>query len=404
MDPLEIIGNLDRVKPAYQPIFSAITHSITGYELLGRFYNGNEWISLAEFFHDVDVPEEFKVEVDQHLLHIALSELLESEQDTFLCVNRSAKELLVNNGEDLLETLQTFEKKGFAMNRVVIEVAEQDFNEDFENIHHLLLYYKTFGIQLAIDHVGAKTANIDRIRQLEPHILKINTRIIIGSQSGGFQDIMYSLSLLAHRIGAALLFENIEDDFLQYYAWKNGGRYYQGYYLAKPTFDLGSMLPFNENISGKVIEYIEREKKLIEERLGYILSWEEKLKVLLPQWKALESVDGFIEVVTNYFNEESFRMYICDSNGKQISANFRKLNDTWKIETEKLGSNWAFRPYFLENMMQMKTRKTGILSDLYSDIETRELIRTFSYPLSSEDFLFIDIRYTFLYDHECLLI
>lgn len=404
MDPLDIVGNLDNVKPAYQPIFSAITHSIAGYELLGRFYNGEEWISLGDFFHDKDVPEEFKLEVDQHLLHIAIRELLATDQESFLCINRNAKELLVNDGEDLLRTLHLFEKEGFAMNRIVIEVTEQDFDEDFETINHLLLYYKTYGIQIGIDHVGAKSSNIDRIRQLEPHILKIDTRIIGRYKEDGFQDIMYSLAMLAHRIGAALLFENIEDDFLQYFAWKNGGRYYQGYYLAKPSFELGSIETLQENISEKVSEYIQREKSLIEERLGYILSWEEKLKKLLPQWKNVENVDKFIEVVTSNFNKESFRMYVCDSDGQQVSANFRKQTTNWEIEMDKKGSNWAFRPYFLENMMHMKIWKKGILSDIYSDIETRELIRTFSYPLSSSYFLFIDIRYAFIYENECLLI
>ncbi|WP_117160939.1 EAL-associated domain-containing protein [Paraliobacillus sp. X-1268] len=404
MDPLDIVGNLDHVKPAYQPIFSAITHSITGYEVLGRFYNGEEWVSLGDFFHDIEVPDEFKVEVDQHLLHIAIREMLASDQTSFLCINRNAKQLLLNDGEDLLQALQKFEKEGFAMNRIVIEVTEEDIDEDFENINHLLLYYKTYGIQIAIDHVGAKSANIDRIRQLEPHMLKIDTRIIGSYKEKGFQDIMYSLAMLAHRIGAALLFENIEDDFLQYFAWKNGGRYYQGFYLAKPAFELGSTETVNVSISKKVSEYIQREKSLIEERLGYILSWEEKLKQLLPQWKDPENVDGFIEVVTSNFNQESFRMYVCDSNGQQVSANFRKQSTSWEIESDRKGSNWAFRPYFLENMMQMKIWKKGILSDIYSDIETRELIRTFSYPLSSSYYLFIDIQYTFIYENECLLI
>lgn len=73
------------------------------------------------------------------------------------------------------------------------------------------------------------------------------------------------------------------------------------------------------------------------------------------------------------------------------------------MESDKRGSNWAFRPYFLENVMKMKESHAGLLSDLYSDIETKEMVRTFSFPLTEQHFLFIDLRYAYLYDHECLL-
>ncbi|WP_077625087.1 EAL domain-containing protein [Sediminibacillus massiliensis] len=404
MDPLEIVGNLHNTKPIYQPIISAIRHTVIGYEVLGRYRNGDEWVSLGDFFLDSEVPEEFKVEVDQHLLKMAIKDMLDTNTEGYLFINRNAKQLMVNDGEDLLQTLISFEQKGFSMSRIVIEVTEHDFDEEFENLNHLLLYYKTYGIQVAVDHVGAKSANIDRIRQLEPHILKIDTDIIRNHKSDGFQDIMHSLSMLARRIGAALLFENIEDNFQLHFAWKHGGRYYQGYYLAKPGFDLTAKRPLSVNVTEKVSEYIRREKRLVEERVNHVLAWEQKVKNAIPNWHGPKKIDTFIEALTAYFDEESFRMFICDSDGQQVSANFRKRGKEWEIEPDKKGSNWAFRPYFLENTMQMKTWNRGILSDIYSDIETREMIRTFSYPLTDQYFLFIDIQYSFLYDNESLLI
>ncbi|MFZ3579794.1 EAL-associated domain-containing protein [Virgibacillus sp. DJP39] len=404
MDPLDIVGNLNNIKPVYQPIVSAIRHTVFGYEVLGRFYNDNEWHSLGDFFQDNEVPEEFKVEVDQHLLYIAISDMIESNETGHLFINRNAKQLLVNNGDDLLQSLIMFEKKGFSMNRIVIEVTEHDFEEDYEQLIHLLLYYKTYGIKIAVDQVGAKSSNIDRIRQLEPHILKIDTRIIRNRHSEGFQDIMYSLSMLARRIGAALLFENIEDDYQLNFAWKHGGRYYQGFYLAKPGFDLAAEEVLSVNVREKFAAYIQREKSKIEDRLKHVWNWEQKMKNLLSKWEGTKKVDAFIDAVTAQFDAESFRMYVCDSDGQQVSSNFRKHDDKWKVELDKLGSNWAFRPYFLENMMQMKTWKRGILSDVYSDIETREMVRTFGYPLSENDFLFIDISYSYIYENESLLL
>ncbi|RWZ60184.1 EAL domain-containing protein [Halobacillus fulvus] len=401
MDPLDIISNLHNVRPVFQPIISAIRHDVKGYEVLGRYYSDGEWKSLGSFFHDPDVPEEFKVEVDQYVLNLAITEMLGHEGMLF--INRSAKQLMVNNGEDLLEMLLSFQEKGFDMDRIVIEVREHDFDEDFEALNHLLLYYKTYGIQIAVDHVGAKSSNIDRIRQLEPQILKVDTMLTRNHDTQGFQDVMYSLAMLANRIGAALLFENIEDDFQLHFAWKHGGRYYQGFYLGKPEFELSSKESLPTDISGKIFEYIKREKTLVEHRIGLVLSWEQKLKALLSRWEGIKKVDRFIEHVTEEFHTESFRMFICNSDGQQVSSNFRKF-EKWEREPDKKGSNWAFRPYFLENVIHMKTLKKGTLSDVYSDIETKELVRTFSYPLTDQYFLFIDIDYSFIFDHEYLLI
>ncbi|MGI8314817.1 EAL-associated domain-containing protein [Halobacillus mangrovi] len=404
MDPLDIVSDLHYVKPVYQPIVSAIKHDVIGYEVLGRYNNEGSWMSLGPFFHDEEVPDEFKVEVDQHLLKIAMTEMLQSKTEGSLFINRNAKQLMVNNGEDLLQTLLLFEQKGFSMGRIVIEVTEHDFDEEFEVLSHLLQYYKTYGIQIAVDHVGAKSSNIDRIRQLEPHILKIDTTIIRNQNADGFHDVMYSLSMLARRIGAALLFENIEDDFQLHFAWKHGGRFYQGFFLAKPSDYLVTKEALTLNLTQKIAAYITREKSLVEQRLHLITQWENKVRELLPKWEGPKKVDAFIDLVKDRFHQESFRMFVCNSDGQQISSNFRKRVNSWELEPEQRGSNWAFRPYFLENVVQMKSTGKGILSDNYSDIDTKEMIRTFSMPVSDQYFLFIDIRYSFIFDHECLLI
>ncbi len=403
MDPLDIIGNLSKIKPAYQPVFSAVNHDIIGYEVLGRYYYEGVWKSLGEFFQDSQVPDEFKLDVDTHILSIAIEDIMKHDDKKLLFINRNAKELMVENGESFIEALQPFVERGFSLNRIVLEITEHDFDEDFESLNHLLFYYKTYGIQIAIDHVGAKSSNLDRLRQLEPHILKVDSKVLRDNDSSSYQDIIYSLSMLARRIGAALLFENIEDSFQLYYAWKHGGRFYQGFYLGEPSYNF--LDPFEKEylIKGQVDAFIRREKGVIEKRLQFVLQWDQQLRELLIHWDGPKRADSFLEKVTHNFNYESFRMYICDSNGRQISSNFRQRQDQWEKEPDILGTNWAFRPYFLENMMQMKTWNKGRLSELYSDIETREMIRTFSFPLSEHHYIFIDIRYEFIYENESLL-
>lgn len=57
------------------------------------------------------------------------------------------------------------------------------------------------------------------------------------------------------------------------------------------------------------------------------------------------------------------------------------------------------RPYFLLNIIKMTKDNKGELSSVYSDIETGELTRTYSMAISNEEFLFIDIKYDYLYEY-----
>ncbi|WP_263492089.1 EAL-associated domain-containing protein [Bacillus sp. RAR_GA_16] len=96
-----------------------------------------------------------------------------------------------------------------------------------------------------------------------------------------------------------------------------------------------------------------------------------------------------------------FRGYICDEDGHQVSANYYRNGDgDWEFQPEYEGDNWSWRPYFLENIVRMKHDQVGILSDLYSDIETNELIRTYSYPINESYYLFLDIPYLYLYERD----
>ena len=51
----------------------------------------------------------------------------------------------------------------------------------------------------------------------------------------------------------------------------------------------------------------------------------------------------------------------------------------------------------------MRNEKRGILSDLYTDIETVETIRTFSYPINNKEYVFLDLSYSYLYENDGLL-
>ncbi len=405
MDALEILTNLDNVFPVFQPIFSADEQRVIGYEIFGRYRSENGVVSLGPFFLDESIPEEYRLEVDHIVLKRALDKALSLEDDVLLFVNKDADLLMYDNAESFLALLLEYEGKGIKLNRIVIESTERIYKGDMEHLDHLLNYLRTYGFKIAIENTGNERSHLDRIGQLAPNILKIDLnelRSVATAQV--LHDILYSLSLLARKIGITLLFENIEMTYQLQFAWKNGGRYYQGHYLQRPSEAFIDRDILKEKLKDEWHGFISYEKKKLEAVYKATNDFNEKLqRIIQLRGRKFSEYEELLNALSCELNDTAFRLYVCDENGFQRSANLFKEAENWQLQKEYLQKNWSWRPYFLENIMKMRIAKKGILSDLYSDIETGETIRTFSFPLTDDDFLFVDISYDYLYDHDGLI-
>ncbi|MGV3240544.1 EAL domain-containing protein, partial [Streptococcus hyovaginalis] len=144
----------------------------------------------------------------------------------------------------------------------VLELSERNYQGQFDHLDHLLIYYRTYGIKIAIDKMGSDSSYLDRLSDLGPDILKIDLLALRStSTSHTYQDVLYSLSMLARKIGATLLFENIEMVYQLQFAWKNGGRFYQGYYLHYPEENFVERNSRKETLRNMFHEFILSEKK-----------------------------------------------------------------------------------------------------------------------------------------------
>ncbi|RFU69900.1 EAL domain-containing protein [Bacillus sp. V59.32b] len=398
MDAMEILTNPEKVQPVFQPIFSADEHRVIGYEILGRFQHD---ISLGPFFHDQTIPEEYRIDVDNLLLEKALQQIVKNDENFLIFINRDPNLLLFDQGESFLEMIHKYLKPS-EIGRVVLELSDTDYSHNLERLQHLLAYYKTYGIKIAIDHLGEES-HLDRIAQMSPHILKINLDKLRKTGGDAFQVILFSLGMLARKIGANLLFEHIEQDYQLRFAWKNGARYYQGFYLAAPKLDFIDKDLLREKFQSESRNFISYEKKKLETVYQKTVQFNDEIHAFLNKHKKLDTYEALLGALGKSFESMCFRLYICDEEGFQKSPNVLKQNGEWITQQEYLHKNWSWRPYFLENIIKMKYEKKGILSDLYSDIDTGESIRTFSYPLNSEEYLFLDLSYSYLYEHDELL-
>ncbi|WP_209122235.1 EAL domain-containing protein [Alkalihalobacillus sp. BA299] len=404
MDALDVIMNKDKIVPYFQPIISADTQLVIGYEVLARIELDDGVKSLGWFFKDHSIPEEYRQEVDEYVCHLAIEKFLSLKDDTKLFINVDMNEILATNGERLIKSLKSFELNGLLLSKIVIEFTEQDFKGDFSLLKHLLTYIQSLGVQIAIDDVGKAGSNLDQIAQLKPNIVKVDLEFLEGDAFPQlYRDVLYSLSLLTRKIGATLMFEGVGSFNQLNYAWRNGGRYYQGFYLSRPKPNFQKSDFCKMSLKKEFHHFIHYERKKIEaqftltEKLGLLL------KNSLKKLKSLDSYDDVVMQIAKELDEVSFRVYICDHDGYQQSGNAVKDKNNWHLEEGSRFKNWSWRPYFLENIVRMNYERKGILSDLYTDIEKDEIIRTYSFPIDDRLFLFVDIPYNYLFEQDGLI-
>jgi EAL domain-containing protein (putative c-di-GMP-specific phosphodiesterase class I) len=405
VDALEIMANLDKVVPYYQPIFSADDHEVIGYEVLGYMEIDGEAVSIGHFFLDESVPEDFRMEVDAIVLERAIQDYIQTDQSFYLFVNRNANILEYDEKELFLEQLLRYKEQGLKLTNIVIQITEHHFSGDIKSLRHLLIYYRTYGMKLAIDHIGKGNSNIRRVGMLAPDILKVDLAALDQEQNTpAYQDTLSSLSLLVRQMGATILYEGIDQFYHLQYAWKNGGRYYQGKYLQQASSVFMDKYGLKDRLRQECHSFIMHEKKKLQAIQSYSDVLNERLNTFMLRLKKIDDYDKFIQLLASELSDVSFRIYVCDEDGFQKSANIEKESGgEWCLYPEYTSKNWSWRPYFLENIMKMRVNKKGRLSDLYTDIKSGETIRTFSYPTEDNHYIFMDIPYDYLYKNEGLL-
>ncbi|WP_158736425.1 EAL domain-containing protein [Alteribacillus sp. YIM 98480] len=406
MDVLDIVMNKDRVFPYYQPIISADKQEIIGYEVLGRYEKEDgEVIGLGSFFHDPNIPEEYRLEINEHIQHQALMTYLNENRTDFLFLSIDANIIVSDGGEHFFENLTNYKEQGLSFENIVLEIKEHEFAGEVSHLKHFIQYVQSMQIKVALDDVGKNTRNLDAIAFLEPNIIKVDLEFMEDhSFPSIFSDVLHSLSMLSRKIGASLLFKRIREFSQLNYAWRHGARYYQGVYLGKPKSQFLDKMSFAKTLRKDFHHFLQFEKKKIQAQLDLMNTLNQRLQEQLKDNKALDDIDKLTQNIASALEDITFRVYICNQEGFQQSGNAVKDEEgNWQYRAEERNRNWSWRPYFLENIIRMNYENRGILSDLYTDIHREERIRTYSFPVNEELYVFLDIPYSYLYEKDFLL-
>lgn len=382
-----------KVAPYFQPILSLQTNGIIGYEALGRDISDGEPRSLGPFFQNPEIPQNTQFAVDLKLREMAMTYLSKTGYDGLLFLNLKPAWIFRTYRETgELPTLRLLEQIGLPGSRLVIEITEEEFAGKLHELKSIIQLYRDKGCRIAVDDVGSGFSGLDRIAVIQPDIIKMDLKILKKSAvSDGYKALLRSFSIIAEQMGSSLLVEGVETQKDLQNAYMAGARYVQGFLFSEARPELQP--------ADRYQAFLERET----ERFGretyakydHLLDVEDRLEELaknaVVRRNDPEDTDRFIGELLPYISENAIRIYICREDGKQVSSNFiRPEGEPWRKDDRFRGSNWIWRPYFVPNIVSMKKQKSGMISQSYADLDTSDLIQTFSCPLGEELYLFVD--------------
>lgn len=104
-----------------------------------------------------------------------------------------------------------------------------------------------------------------------------------------------------------------------------------------------------------------------------------------------EDTDGWLVSVAERMPASAFRLYLCSSDGSQLSSNLIRRASGFELQPEFRGANWSGRAYFAENMSRVARSGGGSLSAQYIDRETAQETVTLTLRASENIYLFVDL-------------
>lgn len=398
MDAIEVLTNLDQVQGYFQPIFSADEHTVIAYEISGQLQINGLQINLKDFVNNEEIPEEYRMDMERKILHAALEKIDGIATDVAIYIPSNPNLLMQDFGESYFEIIQHYIREE-DLHRIVLVISEHRYQGDINQLHHALRYFTTYGIKFAVQEVGAES-HLEHIALLAPHILKVNIRELNYDSWAVQMDMITAIGSLAYKIGANLLFEGIETVYQLQFAWKNGGRYYQGPYLANPSAQFVEKDLLKERFKEECQRFIITEKKMLEAQYFELKKLQEELEAIVHRVKPSSHNIPQLEHLARLLDSYSFRLYICNEDGFQLSPNVMRVDGKWELQPNAINKNWSWRPYFLQTIIKMRNDQSGEISELYRDIETGEITRTFSIAINEFEYLFVDLSYDYLYEHK----
>jgi diguanylate cyclase (GGDEF)-like protein/PAS domain S-box-containing protein len=223
----------------FQPIVSLSEARIVGFEALVRWQHPTRGVIFPDKFIPLAEESDAICDLGEVVLDAACTHLAQwradhpSALDVFVSVNVAARQL--TNSRLVQAVKDVVGRTGIPPSALVIEITESAFVSDAPLICDTIERLRDLGVQLAIDDFGTGYASLGYLKRLPIDHLKIDRSFIVGlGKNQEDEQIVGSVTSLAHGLGMRIVVEGVEDAATREVASTLGCDLYQGYLCAKP--------------------------------------------------------------------------------------------------------------------------------------------------------------------------
>ncbi|MGY1745130.1 EAL domain-containing protein [Blastococcus sp. SYSU D00695] len=136
---------------------------------------------------------------------------------------------------DLESTRALMAEAGLAPGRLVIEVAEPSALAEHGHLLSVLEQYRELGWRVALDDVAAGWASRELLGTVRPDVVKLGRPLVQALPDEGARTILRWVVEAAHRVGAQVVAEGVEDERTAEQVAAIGADLGQGWFFGRPA-------------------------------------------------------------------------------------------------------------------------------------------------------------------------
>ncbi len=385
------ILDIDDITIHFQPIVCIKAKRIVGFEALARGIRNGDLIPPKILF-ELAEENSIKTELDhlcQKLAFQTFKKLYEKNDNFILFLNFDA--YVIDLGIRTTSfILRLAKENNVPPQNVVIEITETEV-KNLESLKRFVETCKKLGFLIALDDVGIKYSNLNRISELKPHILKIDQVLVREVQKDRHKSMVVSaLVFLARGIGALTLAEGVEthEEILE--TMQIGIDFHQGFYFSKPK-------PINFLDLKDMWEDLQRKKECLQNTFHeYMITHLRQKKAKYQRYKEIleKILDRLIKLRSEKF-EECLRnfilingdiecIYVVDIHGIMVTRTIFsakvKVYSSPIFRPASIGEDLSCREYIYS---LIGTNLTFYATEPYISLATGNLVITMSHLFES---------------------
>lgn len=254
---LRYAGERNEFRLAYQPIVSAETGGVSGFEALLRWHHSKYGVVAPGEFIPYAEETGLIVDIDRWVLAQACEQFqtwqtqfpsLEIRLNVNMTTQQLARDDLVQHINDVVGDSQ------IAPGSINVELIESMLLQDSEWVLAQLAHLRELGVQLYIDDFGTGYSSLSYLQTLSANALKIDRSFVQNMSLGdeGY-ELVKTILQIAHSLHMTVVAEGVETA-AQYMALRElGCDFLQGYYISKPLSAEDAEVFLEQSLRGQTL-------------------------------------------------------------------------------------------------------------------------------------------------------